>query len=130
MPEQLWLRLTRYLYSFSTFFCFELYIQSLSDEELLHLLAEAKLLKERYGISLKDACHRLYMAEVSKLDTIDTAEKGMAAIDSRLSYRAMEVTTKPIELIDSGAFNDHVLPYGKWPRMDEDPAEATAMDWE
>lgn len=94
------------------------------------MLAEAKALRDLYGISLKDACHRLYMAEVSKLETIDTAEKGMATINSRLTKGAIEVTKKPISLIDSGAFDEHVLPHGKWPRLEEDPAEATAMEWE
>ncbi|KAF8804317.1 hypothetical protein BYT27DRAFT_7259302 [Phlegmacium glaucopus] len=53
---------------------------TLSNCELVALLAEAKALKERYGITLKDACHRLYMAETAKLETIDTTQKTLAAI--------------------------------------------------
>jgi hypothetical protein len=70
------------------------------------------------------------MAEVSKLETYDTAQKGFGAINDRLSNRGLGETKKPISLIDSGAFDDHVLPHGKWPRLEEDPAEATAMEWE
>lgn len=99
--------------------------QSLSDPEILSLLAEAKALQQRYGISLKDACHRLYMAETSKLDTIDAAEKTMAVIRSRLDKTRKDETMAPINLIDSGVFDDHILPHGQWPvdeamRMDTD----------
>jgi hypothetical protein len=56
--------------------------------------------------------------------TTYTAEKAMAAINYCLSNRAMEVTKKPIFLINLGAFDDHILPHGKWLRLEENPAEA------
>ncbi|KAF8798360.1 hypothetical protein BYT27DRAFT_7264928 [Phlegmacium glaucopus] len=97
---------------------------TLSNCELVALLAEAKALKERYGITLKDACHRLYMAETAKLETIDTAQKTLAAIQQRIDKASSQETMPPIDLIDKGEFDEHVLPYGKWPRIEEDPAEA------
>jgi hypothetical protein len=90
-------------------------LKSLSDPEILSLLAEAKTLQHRYGISLKDACHRLYLAEISKLEAIDTAEKTMAVIRSRLDKTRKHETLAPIHEIDIGAFDAHILPHGAWP---------------
>lgn len=90
-------------------------MKSLSDPEILSLLAEAKTLQHRYGISLKDACHRLYLAEISKLEAVDTAEKTMAVIRSRLDKTRKHETLAPIHEIDIGAFDAHILPHGAWP---------------
>jgi hypothetical protein len=89
-------------------------------------LTEAKILQQRYGISLKDACHRLYLAETTKLETIDTAEKTLAVIRSRLDKARKDETLAPIALIDSGALDDHILPHGKWPEGDS--ADRSAME--
>ena len=83
-------------------------------------------MKQRYGTSLKDACHRLYLAETSKLETIDTAEKTTAAILSRLEKTKNEEIIPPIVQIDSGAFDEYILPYGRWPSLE---AAETAMDF-
>jgi hypothetical protein len=101
-------------------------LQSLSDSEFLSLLAEAKAIQQRYGTSLKDACHRLYLSETMKLDTIDAAEKSTAAIISRLDKIKDEEIIPPIAQIDSGAFDNYILPYGGWPALD---AAETAMDF-
>ena len=93
-----------------------------------YLLAEAKALQQHYGISLKDACHCLYMMETAKLDTINVAEKTMAVIHSCLNQTRGHETLAPITLINKGAFNDYVLPHSKWPRSEEDPSEATVME--
>ena len=85
-------------------------------------------MQQRYGISLKDACHRLYLAETSKLETIDAAEKTMAVIRSHLDKTRKDETMAPIDLIDSGAFDEHILPHGKWPA--EDPGSVTVMETE
>ena len=102
-------------------------LQSLSHAEFLALLDEAKAIQQRFGISLKDACHRLYFAETSKLETIDAAEKTMAAILSRLEKVTNEETIPPIAKIDSGDFDKHVLTHGKWTSVENDPAEGTVM---
>lgn len=121
MPVQLYFQMTLYV-CFFIFCLFSIsssaYWQSLSDEEILSLLTEAKTLQQRYGITLKDACHRLYLAEISKVETIDTAEKTMTIIRSRLDKSRKNETLAPINLIDSGVFDDHVLPHGEWPEKD------------
>jgi hypothetical protein len=78
-------------------------------------LAEAKAMQQRYGTSLKDACQRLYLAEISKLETIDAVEKSTAAVLFHLNKTRDEEIIPPIEKIDSGAFDEYILPYGRWP---------------
>lgn len=73
------------------------------------LLAEAKALKERYGISLKDACHRLYMSETSKLETIDAAQRTLAVIRERIDKSMDDEIRQPIDHIDQGLFDNYVL---------------------
>jgi hypothetical protein len=85
-------------------------------------LAEAKALKKKYGISLKDACHRLYMAETAKLESLDTAEKTLAVIRQRID-KADSESLGPITSIDHGEYDDHILPHGRWPREEYDPAD-------
>lgn len=68
----------------------------------------------------------MYLAETTKLETIDTAEKTMAVIRSRLDKARKDETLAPIELIDSGALDEHILPHGKWP--EEDSADRTTME--
>jgi hypothetical protein len=95
----------------------------LSDRELVGLLAEARALKERYGITLKDARHRLYLAETAKLQTLDTAGKTLAGIQQRIDKAGNIETLPPIQAIDAGQLDDHVLPYGTWPGPEQDPAK-------
>jgi predicted PhzF superfamily epimerase YddE/YHI9 len=45
----------------------------LSERELLVLHTEIKALQEQYGIQYKDAAHRLYLAEIAKLQALDDA---------------------------------------------------------
>jgi hypothetical protein len=52
------------------------------------------------------------------LETIDAAEKTMAVIRSHLDKTRKDETMAPIDLIDSGAFDKHILPHGKWPAED------------
>lgn len=75
-------------------------------------------MQQRYGISLKDACHRLYLSETTKLDTIDAAEKTMAVIKSNFDKMREKETLPPIHLIDSGAFDDQIFSHGPWPEVD------------
>ena len=55
------------------------------------------------------------MAEVAKLDVIDTAEKTMVALRERVDKAMLAETMRPINYIDRGEVNDGVLEYGKWP---------------
>ena len=54
------------------------YIQGSSDRERLLAHAEVLALRERLGISYKDAAHRLYMAEVERLKADEKLHKGFA----------------------------------------------------
>jgi hypothetical protein len=78
-------------------------------------LAEAKALKQRYGITLKDACHRLYMQETAKLETIDTAQKTLAVVRERIDKSMDREIRQPIENIDRGEYDEYINPYGCWP---------------
>jgi hypothetical protein len=98
----------------------------LSDRELAVLLAEAKAMKELYGITLKDACHRLYLAETSKLEAIDAAEKTLAAIRERID-KSMDYEIRiPIDEIDKGTFDDHTFPYGWGISQKDHPVDEVA----
>jgi hypothetical protein len=83
-------------------------------------------LQARYGISLKDACQRLYMAETAKLSSIDTAEKTLTIIRQRIDKTMEDEIRRPIDAIDKGIFDDHVVPHGKWPQNEHGVAEGTA----
>ena len=98
-----------------------IHFQSLSDREL-----QAKALKEKYGITLKDACHRLYMAETAKLEALDTAEKTLSVICRRMDKASSE-TLPPIHLIDQGEFDQHILPHSIWPRSENNPADSEGL---
>jgi hypothetical protein len=58
--------------------------QSLTDRELLSCHAEVKALQNQLGTSYKDASHRLYMAEVEKLEQQDITLKTYATLKKRM----------------------------------------------
>ena len=62
-------------------------------------------MKELFGISLKDTCQRLYMAETSKLDTIDTAVRTLTAIREQIEKTMDYEIWLPIPEIDKGDFD-------------------------
>lgn len=59
-------------------------LQDLTDRERLTLHAEVKALQARLGISYKDAAHRLYMAEVEKLNVNKRAHKALSTLRSHV----------------------------------------------
>jgi hypothetical protein len=59
-------------------------LQKLTDRELLSCHAEAKALQTGLGTSYKDASHRLYMAEVEKLEQQDITLKTYATLKERI----------------------------------------------
>lgn len=79
-------------------------------------------MKNKYGITLKDACHRLYLAETTKLEVLDTAQKTLTVVRQRMDKASSE-TIPPIHHIDQGEFDQHILPQGIWPRTEKDPAD-------
>ncbi|KAF8226058.1 hypothetical protein L208DRAFT_1303823 [Tricholoma matsutake] len=58
----------------------------LTDRELLSCHAEVKALQNNLGTSYKDASHRLYMAEVEKLEQQDVTSKTYATLKERMEY--------------------------------------------
>jgi hypothetical protein len=68
------------------------------------------------------------MVETSKLETVDTAEKTLTAIRSRLDKTRNLETLVPINLIDAGDFDHHVLPHGQWPEEEEYSTENETME--
>jgi hypothetical protein len=56
----------------------------LTDRELLSCHAEVKALQHQLGTSYKDASHRLYMAEVEKLEQQDVTLKTYATLKERM----------------------------------------------
>jgi hypothetical protein len=56
----------------------------LTDRELLGCHAEVKALQNQLGTSYKDASHRLYMAEVEKLEQQDITLKTYATLKKRM----------------------------------------------
>ncbi|KAH9486125.1 hypothetical protein JR316_0000189 [Psilocybe cubensis] len=56
----------------------------LTDQERLSLHAEVCSLQQRLGISYKDAAHRLYLAEVEKLQLANTHRKALGALDRHI----------------------------------------------
>lgn len=55
-------------------------LQKLTDRDLLSCHADVKALQTQLGTSYKDASHRLYMAEVEKLEQQDITLKTYATL--------------------------------------------------
>ena len=69
------------------------------------------------------------MMETSKLETINAAEKTMAAIHSCLNKARTQETMDPVAQIDTGAFDEYILPHGPWPdSTDNHPTERRARE--
>jgi hypothetical protein len=73
-----------------------------------------KALQETYGISYKDAAHRLFMAEVERVKKADSAEKSFAAIRGSLQSIVTSDILPPIDAIDKGSLDDYVWMNGEW----------------
>jgi hypothetical protein len=68
----------------------------------LELHAEVKALQARLGISYKDAAHRLYMAEIAKLNSEKDAEASMMKIKEIIDNTVINDLYPPLMKIDSG----------------------------
>uniref|UniRef100_A0A8H7XV60 Uncharacterized protein n=1 Tax=Psilocybe cubensis TaxID=181762 RepID=A0A8H7XV60_PSICU len=56
----------------------------LTDQERLSLHAEVLSLQKRLGISYKDAAHRLYLAEVEKIQLANIHRRNLGALDKHI----------------------------------------------
>jgi hypothetical protein len=72
-----------------------------SDREALQLHAEILAIQERWGISYKDAAHRLYLAEVAKLEAEEHALRAIQCIRHRIDDTIMQEIDGAINYIDN-----------------------------
>ena len=77
-------------------------------------------MKDRFGLSYKDAAHRLYLAEVARLESLDRAEKGFMALDDEIAKAASLEICNPILAIDNGEFDGFSFVEGRWMRVDSE----------
>jgi hypothetical protein len=61
-------------------------VQALTQRELLNLHAEVQTLQGQHGLSYKDAAHRLYHAEVQKLEALADSELALSKIHKDLDH--------------------------------------------
>ncbi|KAJ3488223.1 hypothetical protein NLJ89_g11638 [Agrocybe chaxingu] len=76
---------------------------ALSERELLTMHAEIKVVQARYGLSYKDAAHRVHLQEVARLEAEDNAMRTFAVLQARLDHLMNQEIIPPVEAIDSGA---------------------------
>ena len=68
----------------------------------MSLHAEVLALQKKFGLSYKDAAHRLYMAEVAKIKTEKQAELAMTNIQENIDKTIINDIYPPLTKIDSG----------------------------
>ena len=103
---------------------YSLQIKGLTQRELHLLHADIKALQATFGISYKDAAHRLFLTEVERLKKADSATKAFAAVRGRIDDLVMEDIFPPISAIDKGELDDYILNDGKWKRKDDEPGSS------
>jgi len=74
-------------------------IKELSEREWLALHAEIKALQQRFGLSYKDAGHRLYLAEMARLKETDKAHKALVAIRQKIDRTLDHEILPPMSLL-------------------------------
>ncbi|KAJ3576367.1 hypothetical protein NP233_g455 [Leucocoprinus birnbaumii] len=76
-------------------------VPSLTDRERLALHAEIKALQTRYGLSYKDAGHRLYLAEARKARVFENAAISLRAVATEAADLIEDIEQK-LKAIDAG----------------------------
>ena len=59
-------------------------VQGLSEREWLALHAEVKAIQQEFGLSYKDSAHRLFLAEISRLKTLERAHRALSYVRQRI----------------------------------------------
>lgn len=67
--------------------------------------AEVLTVREQWGLSYEDAAHRLYMAEVRKLEVLREAEHAFEALRERVDKTIDLEICPALEKIDGGSFS-------------------------
>jgi hypothetical protein len=88
--------------------------QGPSQRELFLLHAEVEALQKTLGISYKDAAHRLFMAEVERVQKADSAAKAFGELRRRMDDILSEEIFPPISAIDKGEFDNYIFKDGGW----------------
>lgn len=86
--------------------------------EWLDLHAEVLALQNQYGISYKDAAHRLYMSEVAQFKALDRGRRAISSIRQRIdklldneilpAMKEIQRLTNKDENLGSGEGGDNV----------------------
>lgn len=66
----------------------------MTERETIGLHHEINVLMERYGISYKDAAHRLYMTETEKIRTDNRAKKAFGILADRTRSSLLNIREK------------------------------------
>ena len=82
----------------------------MTEQELLAAHAEILALKRQYGLSYKDAAHRLYHSELKKLKAKDDAYAMVSGIWQDVDQLIMEDIIKDIDSRLSDAVAEHDIP--------------------
>lgn len=77
-------------------------MKALSEREWLALHAEIKAMQELFGLSYKDSAHHLYLAEISRLKTLDTAHKSFRVIRERIDKVVDHELLPPMQQLEDG----------------------------
>jgi hypothetical protein len=72
----------------------------------LNLHSEVKALQATLGISYKDAAHRLYMAEVEKMEIENDTNKEFAFLRRKIDDILENEIYRPIDMVDKGVFEE------------------------
>jgi hypothetical protein len=75
--------------------------QGLSQYELLVLHAEIKALQQMYGLSYKDAAHRLYHSELRQVMAEDAAYKSFTTLYNNINRSILMDIENKINQIDT-----------------------------
>jgi len=75
-------------------------VQLHSDREALYLHGQILSMQERLGLSYKDAAHRLYLAEVARLEVEQEAMNGIEGIQERVDNAIFNEIIPVINYID------------------------------
>ena len=78
-------------------------MQTLTHRELLYLHAEVKTLQDQYGISYKDAAHRLYHAEILKVSGLVESRQVLSKIHTEVDIAIAEAIEQgPKDVAEDG----------------------------
>ena len=97
--------------------------QSLTERELLFGHTEVKAVQEKFGLSYKDAAHRLYHTESRALLDNDAVFRTFSQLRQGMDERIIHDITERIKEIDRGHMSEDVTDYGASVSTEYEPQE-------